>query len=354
MLKLFRPKCNAILGVDISSYAVKIIELSGSGDAFCVEGYGYELLPKDAVQGTLINDIDAVAQCIKKVIFKAQLRSKYVVLAVPDSAVMSKLMQIDAGLTEQEIEELVVIEADKSIPYPIDELNLDFEIQGYSAENDSLLDILVVASRAENVSRRVAALAKAGLEVTIVDVESYAVERAAQLLAKTLPELGQGKVIPIVDIGANYTHLFVLNSMKLIFSREEQFGGMQLIDAIAERYTLSRNQAITANAENRLPQDFESAVLRPFNELVVRQVKRSLQFFYSASPHAFVDHVLLAGGLARQLGLAQLIHYELKVPTSIANPFFDMSCKNSRLTKTLNQAAPSLMLACGLALRRGK
>lgn len=351
MLKLFKPKHRSILGIDISSFAVKILEISGTHNSLCVEGYGYELLPANALDGNVIKDIDAVADCIKRVIMKSKLSSKQVAVAVPDSAVISKVVQMNDGLTDQEMEELVVIEADKYIPYPIDEINLDFEIQGHSAKNSAMLDVLIVASRAENVNSRVEAITRAGLEAKVVDVESYAVERMAQLFSKDLPAGGQDKIIPIIDIGAHYTHLFVLKNMRLIFSREEKFGGMQLIDAIAERYNMTIEQAITAKNDNQLPADYESEVLEPFKEMVLLQVKRTLQFFYSTSQHNDVDHVLLAGGVARQPGLAALIQEQLNVPTTVANPLLSMSLGKNVQVDTINEDAPSLITACGLALR---
>jgi type IV pilus assembly protein PilM len=351
VLKLFKPKHHTMLGIDISSSAVKILEISGSGTELRVEGYGFELLPSNAIDGNVIKDIEAVAQCIKRVITKAKLTSKQVALAVPDSAVISKVVQINDGLSDQEMEELVIIEADKYIPYPIDEINLDFEIQGHSAKNSALLDILIVASRAENVNSRIEAIARAGLEPKVVDVESYAVERAAQLLASDLPANGQDKIVAIIDIGARYTHLFVLNNMKLIFSREEKFGGMQLIDSIIEQYNMSKEEAISAKSQSTLPANYESEVLEPFTDMILVQIKRTLQFFYSASQYDFVDHILLAGGIARQQGLSTLIANQLHISTTIANPFSSMTFSEHIHADSLNTDAPSLMVACGLALR---
>lgn len=352
MLKLFKPKPRSILGIDISSSSIKILEISGSEDTLCVEGYGSGVLPPNSLDGNVIKDIDAVAACIKNVIEKAKLSCKRVALAVPDSAVISKIVQINDGLSDQEMEELIVIEADKYIPYPIDEINLDFEIQGHSSKNATMLDILIVASRAENVNSRTEVATKAGLEPQVVDVESYAVERAAQLLAKELPSGGQDKVIAIIDIGANFSHLFVLSGMKIVFSREEKFGGMQLVEAIAEHYEMTIEQAAKASKDkSTLPEDYEAAVLEPFKEMILLQIKRTLQFFYSTSQHGYVDHILLAGGVARQPGLAALIQEQLAVTTAVANPLASMSMGPKVNLEAINNDAPALMVACGLALR---
>ncbi len=351
MLKLFKPKQHSILGIDITSSAVKILEISGSGDELCVQGYGRELLPPNTLDGNVIKDIDAVASCIKTLCDRAGVSTKLVALAVPDSSVISKVVQINDGLNDEEMEELVVIEADKFIPYPIDEINLDFEVLGHSTKNSAMLDVLIVASRAENVSNRLEAVTRAGLEARVVDVESYAVERAAQQLVKDLPNGGQEKIVAIIDIGANYTHLFVLHGMRLAFAREEKFGGKQLVEAISEHYNMSMDDALVAKDQGKLPPEYEIEVLEPFKELALLQVKRTLQFFYSSSHHGFVDHIVLAGGLARQAGLATLIQEQLGVTTTIANPFLNMNLGKKINQDDINNEAPALMVVCGLALR---
>lgn len=328
-----------------------MLEISGSGDAFCVEGYGREVFPPHIIDGKVIKDVEAVANCIKKLFDRSKMTCKKVALAVPDSAVITKVVQINDGLNDEEMEELILIEADKYIPYPIDEINLDFEILGQSTKNSTMVDVLIVASRAENVNSRVEAVTLAGLDAKIVDVESYAVERAAQQLSKKLPADEQDKIVAIIDIGARFSNLYVLHGMKLIFSREEKFGGMQLIDAIAEQYKMTLEQALDAKAQGTLPVDYDSEVLAPFKEMLLLQIKRTLQFFYSTSQHGFVDHILLAGGMARQPAFDTLIQEQLGVITSVANPLTRMSFNKMVNLESIKSDAPGLMVVCGLALR---
>lgn len=351
MLQLFQPKHRSILGIDITSMAVKVLEISGQNDSLIIENYGREVLPAHAMEGNTIKDIDAVSQCIKKVIDRLNTSCTQAALAVPDSSIISKIIQINEGLSDAEMEELIVTEADKYIPYPIDEINLDFEILGHSEKNPNMLDILIVASRAENVNQRVETATRAGLNAVVIDVESYAVERAAQLLAKDLPAFGQDKTIAIIDIGACYTHLFVLHRMKLVYSREEKFGGKQLIDSISEHYNMTLEQAVLAKESAGLPADYEKEVLEPFKEDILLQIKRTLQFFYSTNQDGDVDHILLSGGLATLPGLLDLVHERLGLGTTIANPFLYMTPGKMVHLDSLNHDAPSLLVACGLALR---
>ncbi|QDP72893.1 pilus assembly protein PilM [Legionella israelensis] len=351
MLKLLKPKKKSILGIDVSSTSVKILEISGEAPNYQLNAYASELLPEKAVEANVIKDVDAVAGCIKRATSRAKFSTKLAAAAVPDSAVINKVIQINEGLNDEEMEELVVMEADKYIPYPIDEINIDFEILGPSAKNSTMLDVLIVASRAENVSNRAEVLTQAGLEAKIVDVESYAVERAVQLIAPDLPAEGVDKVIAVIDVGANYTHLFVLHGMKTVFSREEEFGARLLIESLAQRYEMTYEQALEAYMQNQLLEDYKETVLEPFQEMMLLQVKRTLQFFYSTSNHGFVDHILLAGGVARQEGLVDLIQQQLGVPTTIANPFKHMQLGKMLNPEVLNKEAPALLVACGLALR---
>lgn len=266
--------------------------------------------------------------------------------------IIFKILAINEGFNDDEMEELVVMEADKFIPYPIDEINLDFEVQGPCAKNSARQDVLIVASKAEHVSSRVEALVQAGLEPQVVDVESLAVERAVQQMAKNMPELVNYKILAIIDIGENYTRLFVLEAMHLIFVREEKFGGLQLIHAIAEHYSMTSEQAQTAKDQGTLPADYETQVLEPFKERVLLQIKRTLQFFYSNSNYGAVDYILLAGGVARQTELTNLINEQLGIVASIANPFSNMTLGKMVNLDLINYDAPGLLVAYGLALRK--
>lgn len=351
LFKLAQPKYRSILGIDISPAAVTILEISRNRESFCVERYGRESLPSHALEGNTIKDVNAIAACIRNLWIELKTNCKQVVIAVPDAAIISKVIQLRDGLHDEDIEELVAIEADKYIPYPIDEINLDFEILGHSEKNTSLLDVLLVASRTENVNTRVEALARAGLDVVVVDVESYAVARAAQWLALDLPKIEQNKTIAIIDVGAQCTHLFVLHDLRLIYSREEQFGGIQLIEAIAEHYKMTVEQAMVAKEKGQLPDAYSFTCLTSFHDNLLTQIKRTLQFFYSTNHVEDVDLILLAGDFARFPGLANLMQEKLGVSVTVANPFSHMFLGQMVHLDALNHDAPSLIVACGLALR---
>lgn len=352
MFNLMKPKPHAILGIDISTSSVKIIELSAHADGtFCIDGYGANELPENAIERAIVKDIGAVADTIKRIVSMYHLTAKVAVISVPDSSTISKIIQISEGLSDSDIEELVFMEADKYIPYPIDEVNIDFSVLGTSSKNAALQDLLIVASRAEIVNSRVEAVRLAGMDVKVVDVDSYVVERAAQLLKTTFPANGANKVIAIIDVGAIYSHLYVLQNMKVIYSRDEEFGGNQLIEAIIQQYGMTREAAIEALETKSLPDDFNSAVLLPYLDKFLLQVKRALQFFYSTSQYSFVDHIVVTGGIAKHPEIEQLLEKQIKISTSIGNVLSEMMFASQQLKERLLPEAPSLLMATGLAIR---
>lgn len=349
MLKLFKSKQRAILGIDISASCVKIIELSGDDEQRSVVDFGIEPLPANVMDGYIIRDVDAVASCIRRLISRGRFTSKYAAVAVRDSAIISKVIQINDGLADSELEEFIAMDADKYIPFPIEEVNMDFVVQGPSPKNASKLDVLIVASRSENVSSRVEAISKAGLQAKVVDVESFAIERAVSLMQNELPALGQGKVIAVMDVGYTLSSLCVMQNMKLIYSREEEFGENNLIKEIAQHYAVSYEEALQMHQEKKLPEDYYEAVFTHFIDLLTLQIKRSLQFFFSSMHIEFVDHILLAGSADLLPDLSKKVHEALNIPASIANPIHGMTLP----AKLIDLHGPSLLIACGLAMRRG-
>jgi type IV pilus assembly protein PilM len=202
------------------------------------------------------------------------------------------------------------------------------------------------------VDVRVAALELGGLNARIVDVEAFAMEAAFSLLAGQLPDNGVGKTIAVIDVGATMTTLSVSHDFKVIYTREQVFGGKQLTDEIMRRYGLSYEEAGLAKKQGGLPDNYEPEVLQPFKEAMAQQVSRSLQFFFSSSQHNSVDHIVLAGGCAAIPGVDALIEDKIGITASVANPFADMSLTSRINPEGIRSDASSLMIACGLAMRR--
>lgn len=351
MIDLFKRRDPVVLGIDISTAAVKLLELSKTGERYRVESYAVVPLPLNAVVDKNIADIEIVTNAIKMAIKQSGTKEKNACIAVAGSSVMTKTIQIPASLDENEVEEQILTVADQYVPYALDEVNLDFEVQGVNENNDDQLDVLLAASRKENVDDRVETLLQAGLKTKIVDVEAFAMENAFLLLAEQMSQPIETQTVAIADIGATMTTLNILHNCKTIYVREQSFGGKQLTEEIQRRYGLSYEEAGLAKRQGGLPDNYITDVLEPFKHAMVQQISRSLQFFMSSSANRNVDSIILAGGCASISGFDKIVEKELDMSAYIANPFINMALSSRIKPQNLSNDAPAMMIACGLALR---
>ena len=347
---LFTPKKPALIGVDISSTAVKLLQLSQAGGRFRVEHYAVEPLPPNAVVEKNIVEVEAVGDAIRRAMARSGSKVKHAAAAVAGSAVITRIIPMAAELSDDDLEGQIQVEANQYIPYPIEEVSLDFEVIGPVRDNADMNNILLAASRTENVDMRVAALDLGGLTANVIDVEAFAMENAFRLIADQL-SVPKDALVAVVDVGATMTTLIVLKNQRTIYSREQVFGGKQLTDEVMRRYGLSYEEAGLAKRQGGLPESYEIEVLDPFKEAMVQQISRLLQFFFAGSEFSRVDQVVLAGGCAAIAGIADMVEESLGVPCVVANPLADMSLSGRVQAQSLAQDASALMIACGLALR---
>lgn len=347
----FNRKQNTVLSIDISTAAVKMLELSRFGNRYKVESYAVAPLAKEAMGEKSFTNIDLIAESIKTALKMSGSKLKQATVAVSGASVMTKLITMEGSLNEEEMEEQIMIEADQYVPYALDDVNFDFEVQGVNESSPEMVDVLLVASRRENVENRVEALARAGLKTQIVDVEAFAMEHAFRLLADQFADSIDGQTVAIVDMGATITTLNVLHDGRSLYTREQSFGGKQLTEEIQRRYGLSYEEAGLAKRHGGLPDNYATDVLEPFKRAIVQQIQRSLQFYNSSSANIGVDRMILAGGCASIPGIEQLVEKSLTIPVYIANPFVNMMLSNKVKPQSISNDAPALMIACGLAIR---
>ncbi|EIC23344.1 type IV pilus assembly protein PilM [Thiorhodovibrio frisius] len=365
MFNLGRNK-HALLGIDISSTSIKLVELARTGSyssgMYRVESFALEPLPVGAVVEKKIADAEVVGGAIQKALQRSRSKTRQAAVAVPASAAITKSIAMSAELSESEMEAQIQLEADQYIPYPLEEVNLDFDILGPSAVSSGMVDVLLAASRRENVDDRVAALEFAGLTAEVVDIETYAMENACALQLANIDDALEAKIIAVADVGATTTTLHVLHGGAIVYTREQNFGGNQLLSDLQRRYDLSVEEALAGLnqpaaaqpnllAKGGLPENAETEVVGPFKEALAQQVSRALQFFYSASSFGRTDQLILAGGAARLLNIADLVEQRLGFPVQVANPFEDMALARGVDRDGLERAAPGMMIAVGLALR---
>ena len=352
-LSIFNPKVRSLIGLDISSSAVKMVELGSDGKTgYRVERYAIEVLPRDAVADGNIVNLEATAETVRRAWKRLATSTRSAAIALPASHVITKKSIVAAGLREQELELQVESEANQYIPFALEEVNLDFQIVGPAPSSPDETEVLIAASRKEKVEDRIAVVESAGLKAVVMDVESYAALAAFDLITKQLPDEGKGQIIALVDIGANVMNLTVLRDGLQLYGREQAFGGNQLTQDIARLFGMTFEEAESEKRRNNLPDNYETEVLHPFVESMALEVSRALQFFFTSTQFNQVSHIVLSGGCAVLPGADEAVASRTQINTVIANPFSDMVLSERVKAKNLLQDAPSLVVACGLALRR--
>lgn len=352
-LDFLQAKAPPLIGVDISSSSVKMVELADAGKGqYRLEHYAIEPLPRDAVSDGNIANLEAVSDSVRRAWKHTGSRVKNAAVALPAAAVITKKIVVPAGLREEELEMQVETEANQYIPFSLDEVNLDFQILGTAPGDGSEVELLIAASRKEKVEDRVAAVEAAGMKAVVMDVETYATQTAADLIIRQLPNGGRDRTVAIVDIGSTMMHINVLLNEQSVYMREQTFGGNQLTMEIQRRYSLSAEEAEIAKRNGDLPENYAEDVLQPFLETLGLEVARAMQFFFSSTQYNRVDHILLAGGCAAIPGLEAVVGGRTQIDTRLANPFQGMAIGAKMKNRQLESDAPSLLIACGLAMRR--
>jgi type IV pilus assembly protein PilM len=330
-----------------------MLELSEAGRGrYRVERYAIEPLPKDCIADGNINKLEAVTEALKRCHKRLGTHVRNLALALPNAAVISKKILVPAGQTEEELELQVETEANQYIPFSLDEVNLDFQVLGPAPNNPDDMEVLIAASRKEKIEDRVAAAEAAGLKATVMDVDLFASQAAFELMRVGVEQEDAEQNIAVIDVGATTTAVNVMRGGQSIYLREQPFGGNELTEEIQNKFGLTAEEAEIAKRDGGLPEEYQSELLQPFVEKMGLEIARALHFFFSSTAYNHVSRVVLSGGCAAIPGVDAVVSRRAQVPTTIANPFAHMELSPKVRATSLVQDAPSLMVACGLALRR--
>ncbi len=348
---LWKKKASLMVGIDIGSHSIKAVLLNQNDNGYILEAIAIEPMPRGAIVDREIQDIDAVGKVVAKIRKKISSSVNQAAAAVSGQTVITKIIYMDVALSEQELASQIEIEADSLIPYPLDEVSLDFESLDINESDPSKINVLLSAARTESVEARVAALEAGGFEAKVIDVESYAISRGYDLTLAQLPSDAADKIIATVDLGATMTLLSVSESGNHIYSRDQLFGGEQYTRSIVSYYNKSFEEAEMAKLTNDLAPNYTFEVLAPFHTILVQQIRRAIQMFLTASGKEKIDYLVISGGSALVEGVEQLLTEELGIHTVIANPFAGMEISDNINKEELIHTAPRFMVASGLALR---
>ena len=350
---LFSKKPGPLLGIDISSSSLKLVELDHDmAGKLVLKRCAIEPLERGWINDGNIEKFDEVAEAVRRLVKKSGTRTKNVAMALPASAVITKKIILPGGLSEQELEVQVESEANQYIPFSLDEVSLDFCVIGPSASSLGDVEVLIAASRKEKVQDRQGLAEAAGLKPVVLDIESYASRLATGRLIEMLPNKGDGAMVALFEVGAITTSMQVIRNDEVLYDRDQAFGGAQLTQLIVRQYGFSVEEAEVKKRSGELPEDYESGVLKPFVESLAQEIGRALQFFFTSTPHNKVDYVMLAGGSAALPGLTEAVTLHSSFACMLVNPFEGMELGSDVRMKKMVREAPSYLTSCGLAMRR--
>jgi type IV pilus assembly protein PilM len=350
---LLGRKHPAMIGLDVSSSSVKLVELGQSANGeYVVERFGAESFEKGWITDGQIEKFDEVAEAVKRVVQKSGTKTRQVVMAMPQSAVITKKIMLPAGLREEELEIQVESEANQYIPFSLDEVSLDFCVIGPSAASVGDVEVLIAASRKDKVQDRQGLAEAAGLKPVVLDIESHASRLAMARIVAGLPNGGKDALVALFEIGADTTSLKVLRDDEMLYDRDQAFGGSQLTQLISRQYGFSFEEAEQKKLSADLPDDYEATLLAPFVDSLSQEIGRALQYFFTSTPHHKVHYVMLAGGSAALPGLKDRVTELTGFASMVVNPFENMRLGSAVRESKLRREAPSYLTACGLAMRR--
>ena len=342
-----------LLGLDISSSSVKLVELSrDKAGNLVLDRCAIEPLERGWITDGNVEKFDEVAEAVRRVVKKSGTKTRQVAMALPASAVITKKIILPGGLNDADLESQVESEANQYIPFSLDEVSLDFCVVGPSTTSAGDVEVLIAASRKEKVQDRQGLAEAAGLKPVVVDVESYASRLATARLIENLPNQGLDTLVALFEVGALTTSMQVIKNDEVLYERDQAFGGAQLTQLIVRQYGFSSEEAETKKRSGDLPEDYESGVLKPFVDSMAQEIGRALQFFFTSTPNNRVDYVMLAGGSSSLPGLTESVTQQTSFACVQADPFQGMKIGSDVKEKKMRREAASYLTSCGLALRR--
>ena len=347
-------KSKSIVGLDIGSFALKLVELKAKkkGPETCYElvSIGYEPVPYQSIVEGSIMDSMAVAEAIQHVFYDSKTKTGRIAFNVSGSSVIVKRIEVQR-LNPDEMHEHILWEARPHIPFTPDEVNIDYEIIESADVPPDRVAVILAAVRKEKLNDYLNVITSASKNADIVDLDSFAVLNSVLLNY----ELYRDKVLAIINIGASITNVIISKAGHPAFVRDIAFGGNQFTDLLQKELNLKYEKA-EAVKKGRAVEGISSAAVKPIINIVLNdlrnEVKKTFEFYRSNTTEGRIDNIMLSGGSANLEAITDFFSQEFDIPVEVVNPFnnIDINYKKFDLN-FIKDMAPVYTVAVGLALR---
>ncbi len=344
-------KSKDVVGLDIGSSSIKMVQVKEAKQGWQLVKLGFAELPPEAIVDGSIIDSMSVADSIRNLIKENNVKATNVASALSGHSVIIKKVTLPA-MTDEELSESIQWEAEQYIPFPISDVNIDFQILGMESEGTGQMDVMLVAVKKDVINDYVNVIKEGGLEPVVMDVDSFAIENMLEANYTIAPD----ENIVIVNVGGSLTGMSILTGGITVFTRAIPIGGNLFVEEIQKELNISFNDAETlkkGGSVEGIDGDQALPVIERVSGNLAVEIKRSVDFFLGGSPGIYVNKVFLGGGGAKTRDLSDTIQERVGIPVEIINPFNNINC-NQKIFDLhyLEDAGPYFSVAVGLAMRR--
>lgn len=338
-----------IVGLDLSSSAIKVIELKPSGRQMRLHRCAYVALPPNAVVDNLIKDTETVTQAIRDLFRENRITTKNVATSISGGSAIIKTIQV-ANMTELDLEDQISLEAEEYIPFDIGDVQLDFQILHPSKKGEEMMDVLLAACKKDMIQNHVQTIEEAGLKVTHFDMDTFALVNAFERFLQP-PGHAPEECLALINIGATLTNVCLLQNGAPLFTRDIAYGGNHLTEEGMRRLGLPREEILDMQENPQPPAHFTKDLLGPFLDQLTLQLTHTLDFHHANNPELPVQNIYLIGGCALIPGIEDYLTRRLGIPVTLGDPFPKLldHAKFAHFTGW----GPRMMVALGLALSGG-
>jgi len=347
---IFGKKKN-VIGLDIGSSSIKLVELSVGKRKFRLEKLAISPLPPEAIVDEALMDSVTIIDAIRDLIATSKIKTKDVVTSVSGHSIIVKKINLPF-MTEAELKESIQWEAERYIPFDINDVHFDFKIIGRGGENPDLMDIVLVAAKKDMINDYVSVMIESGLNPVIIDIDAFALENMLTINY----ELEKEETVVIANVGASITNINILKNNISAFTRDIFVGGGHVTEEIQRQLHIDYEEAEKIKVSSQIDthsQPIIQDILKAESESLAVEIGKSLDFFKSTTSDEKISKLYLSGGGSKIKGFDLILQQQIGMPVEIVNPFkkIEYSEKDVDL-EYLKEIGSIMAVGVGLASRR--
>jgi type IV pilus assembly protein PilM len=350
MQKMAFFESKGVIGIDIGTSSVKILEIKESKNNYYLKKFGIARLPRETIVNGVIMHADHVIEAIREIISRNNIKTKNTVLSISGHPVIVKKISVQQ-MSDEQLEESIPFEVQQYIPFALEEVNIDFQILGISEEKKDQMNVILVAAKKVMINDYVNLITSAGLNPMIVDIDVFAL---GNMFEYNYP-MEQSKNIALIDIGASVINMNIIRGGESAFTRDVFLGGHQISEEIQKQLGVTYDQAENlklGKEQGGTNQEIVKGIVQKGTLSIVGEIQRSLDF-YSSQTSNEINKIYLSGGVVKTPNFITLVQERTGVQAEIVDPLKSIRYdKGDFEPEYLKEMSPFMAVGIGLAMRR--